>query len=884
MIKKNVPILFHSGSFRKKTALLTIAMTLVLSGIAFANGFSHIDEPDSAYLFSYTAVHERSRGGLRFAWSIDQVHWHAITPDYKFLVSDYGAWGMQKKMHSPFLFRDQDGLWHCVWSLNHRDGAFAHSASKDLIDWRRQSYPVVSQDKNCLQPEVYYDHQHNDYVISWLSEKGNQRAFYYVTTRDFKNYTATRPFSASKRLNISKKIKIGETIQTGLVHKVSWHLIDGILKKAQIAAYQNILSSETTSQDPVRFQSLKPVNASVTVFGNKTKKISDHLIGVFFEDINYAADGGLYAELVQNRGFEYKLSEKKGQDPTWTSLKAWSVNGDGSVAIDTLNPISVQNPHYAKFTVHKVGAGLVNDGFNGIAVKAGALYDFSVFARNPQGRNRKLLIRLVGKTGAICGQTSVEVRSSKWEKLRAVIKANQTIAYTRLEVIPQATGRVDLDMISLFPRDTFKRRKNGMRDDLAKAIAAIHPKFIRFPGGCVAHGDGIKNIYHWENTIGPLKNRTPQRDLWGYHQSKGLGFYEYFQFAEDIGAEPVPVVAAGVPCQNSSTGGAGQQGGIQMCNMGNYVQQVLNLIQWANGDTTTVWGRKRAEEGHPQPFHLKYIGVGNEDLISDVFQKRFTMIYEAIREKYPNITVIGTVGPFYQGTDYEEGWKLATKLGVPMVDEHYYVPPGWFIHNQDFYDKYDRSKSKVYLGEYAAHLPGRPSNVETSLAEALYLTSVERNADVVRMTSYAPLLAKDGNTQWRPDLIYFDNTEVKPTVDYYVQKLFGTNSGNTYISNHIALSNNNDEVKVRVGMSVVRDSKTHDLIIKMVNLLPVAVHAQIKLDDIGAIQRTAKQTILTGAPGDEHARPVSSEITVGNNFQKKLPKYSFTLIRIRSRD
>jgi alpha-L-arabinofuranosidase len=254
-------------------------------------------------------------------------------------------------------------------------------------------------------------------------------------------------------------------------------------------------------------------------------------------------------------------------------------------------------------------------------------------------------------------------------------------------------------MLSFFPQRTFKERKNDLRADLAQSIADIHPRFIRFPGGCGAHGDGLANIYRLKNTVGPLESRKPQKNLWGYHQTTGLGYFEYFQFCDDIGAEPMPVIAADVPCQNSATGGTGQQGGVPMCDMDDYVLDVLDLIEWANGGVKTKWGKLRAEAGHPLPFNLKYVGIGSEDLINDIFEERFTMIYKAVKEKHPEITVIGTVGPSFEGTDYVEGWKIASKLNVPIVDEHYYQTPGWFIHNQEYYDKYDHAKPMVYLGE-----------------------------------------------------------------------------------------------------------------------------------------------------------------------------------------
>ena len=313
--------------------------------------------------------------------------------------------------------------------------------------------------------------------------------------------------------------------------------------------------------------------------------------------------------------------------------------------------------------------------------------------------------------------------------------------------------------------------------------------------------------------------------------------------------------------------------------MGAYVQDILDLIEYANGDPkTNKWAKMRAEAGHPKPFNLKYIGIGNEDLITPIFEERFELIFKAIKEKYPEITVIGTVGPFYEGSDYEAGWKFASRLQVPMVDEHYYNTPGWFINNQDYYDRYDRSKPKVYLGEYAAHLPGRPNNIETALAEALYLTSVERNGDIVSMTSYAPLLAKEGHTQWNPDLIYFNNQEVKPTVGYYTQLLYGQNSGDTYLPADRRIDNSRQDVQRRIGTSVVRDSKTGDVMVKLVNLLPVPVKTQLNGLPLQAGQATLH--VLSGSPTDRQARPVEKEVSVADLSQYEMPAYSLSVIRI----
>lgn len=839
-----------------------------------------VNEPDSAYIFAYSTQKSNGHSGLFFAWSPNRKSWNSIGPEFRFLACDYGRWGSQKKLVNPYLFRGVDGSWHCVWSLNETDGVFAHTTSKDLIYWKPQTYPSVTKAGNCLQPEISFDKASGLYTVSWLSSGTNGSDVFSATTKDFKTYSPAKAFSMSQRMNRREKLWINGTEEVGVVQKVAWTDVEALLNKQKLEAYRSKLHSESPKDDATRFAGLKSLDATVSVNLADTKKISDKLIGVFFEDINYAADGGLYAELIQNRGFEYAMSDKEGRDKTWNSTKAWSLNGgNAEFVIDTVSPVHQNNKHYASLKITQTGAGLVNEGFDGIAVKEGEKYDFSIFARNADGKSKKLLVRLVGAKGDVYGEAVVNTNSPEWKKYNTVLIAKETVADAKLEIIPQSTGTITLDMISLFPQKTFKGRKNGLRADLAQAIADIHPRFVRFPGGCVSHGDGLGNIYRWKNTIGPLESRKPMRNLWGYHQSMGLGYYEYFQYCEDMGAEPLPVIAAGVPCQNSGVGGAGQQGGVPMCEMDQYIQDILDLIDWANGDAKSKWGKLRAEAGHPKPFNLKYVGIGNEDLISEVFEERFTEIYKAIKAKHPEITVIGTVGPFSEGTDYVEGWRIATELGVPMVDEHYYQPMGWFINNQDFYDRYDRSKSKVYLGEYASH----GNTFANALSEALYMTSLERNGDVVSMTSYAPLLAKEGHTQWNPDMIYFNNTEMKPTPNYYVQKLYGQNFGDIYVNGNVKLSDNKDEIRRRVAMSVVRDTKSGDLIVKLVNVLPVEVNAKVNIEGEGIILSPAVKTVLTGNINEKNQKLETVNLAVGKDFSCALPAYSFTVIRMKTK-
>lgn len=797
-----------------------------------------MNEPDSVYLFSYATVSDDGRSGLKFAWSPDGNKWFGIGNGYGYVKCDYGAWGAEKRMLKPELRRDENGVWHCIWQLNGNGKEFAHAASEDLMKWKRQSY--------------FTDKQFATYVPEeWIQ------------------YPA-------------QSVLIDGAQEHGTVQKIAWNEVNRLIQFADYRVYKAQLHDERTEQDAQRFAGLNTVNMTLTACPDSAKSISDKLIGIFFEDINYGADGGLYAELIQNRDFEYSLNDRQ----EWNSTYAWTLKGEGTrMAVETAEPLHANNPHYVVLDTKTPGASLINSGFDGIVVRKGEKYDFSVFARTP-GKSGKIRVSLQDGKGNELASEVVTVASRNWKKQTAVLIPQADADDAVLVLSPQKQGKYVLDMISLFPQHTFKGRKNGLRADLAQTLTDLHPRFVRFPGGCVAHGNGIDNIYRWKNSIGPLETRKPMRNLWGYHQTMGLGYYEYFQFCEDIGAEPLPVLAAGVPCQNSACIpgkllSGGQQGGIPMEEMDEYVQDILDLIAYANGDPKqNKWAKMRAEAGHPKPFNLKYIGIGNEDLITDVFEERFTMIYKAIKAQHPEITVIGTVGPFYEGTDYEEGWELATRLNVPMVDEHYYNTPGWFINNQDYYDRYDRSKSKVYLGEYAAHLPGRPNNIETALAEALYLTAVERNGDVVSMTSYAPLLAKEGHTQWNPDLIYFNNKEVKPTVGYYTQQLFGQNSGDTYIPTERKVDNTRMDVQKRIASSVIRDSRTGDLIVKLVNLLPVSIKTAVEFP--GLTNSSAVLHVLSGKPSDQHVRPQESTINVSEKFDYEMPAYSLSVVRIPS--
>ena len=540
-----------------------------------------------------------------------------------------------------------------------------------------------------------------------------------------------------------------------------------------------------------------------------------------------------------------------------------------------------------------------------VKLKKGEKYDFSLFVSSIHSSAKKEFaeVRIVSKNGDIIAQNKISLNAKDWKQQTCTLIATADDTDARLEIMPLQTGTYALDMISLFPQNTFKGRKNGLRRDLAQLIADLQPRFIRFPGGCLAHGDGLDNMYDWKGSVGPLHERRHLPNIWHYHQTRGLGYFEYFQFCEDVGAEPLPIIAAGVSCQNSGllhkslieSGkmksdlpelfSEGQQGGIPMDKMPQYIQDVLDLIEWANGNPrTSKWAKIRADAGHPAPFNLKYIGLGNEDMISEEFKIRFKMIYDVVKEYYPDITIIGTAGPDIKGIDYEEGWKYATELQVPIVDEHCYRPTGWYIYNQNFYDHYDRSKSKVYLGEWAARSYSHSqTSLESALAEALHMTNLERNGDIVCMTSYAPLLAKEGHIHWNPDLIYFNNSEVHPTASYYTQRMFGQNSGDEYIPAELNTDQQDRKVNLRIGQSVIRESKTGDIIIKLVNLLPISVNTNLYLPSLQGYNPIASTSILTGDIRSKTAIPVNGNLAIGEKFSYKMPQYSFTVIRITAK-
>ncbi len=643
-----------------------------------------------------------------------------------------------------------------------------------------------------------------------------------------------------------------------------------------------------------------PMNAP-----NGGKAISDELLGIFFEDISSAADGGLYAELVQNGSFEFSPAERDGWGPgtAWRFQRPGHSLGYLEPRMDS--PLNPNNPTYMRVHIERVGhyydfngwtgVGLQNDGFDGISVKAGASYDFSAFMRNAEGDAKDVRVVLVvpggrGREAQVLAETTLNVATSEWTKHTATLTASADAPYAVLQLLALQTGALDVDMISLMPQDTYKG--HGLRKDLAEALAGLHPKFMRFPGGCVVHGggDGFWNTYRWKTTIGPREQRRSLKNTWGYHQSMGLGYYEYFQLCEDLGMQPLPILPCGVSCQGTN-GGWGMRGQAQdvvpMEEMDEWLQDALDLIEWANGDpATSKWARMRAEAGHPKPFNLKYLGLGNEERISPEFEERFKYLYEKVTAAHPEIVIVGTAGPgSHAGNpDFGNGWRIAEATGMPIMDEHYYEPRDYFLNSRQ-YDSYPRDrKTKVYLGEYAA----KDKKLIDALAEGLYLLHVERNGDVVCMTSYAPLFARKNATNWNPDLIYFDNERPFLTCSYYVQQMFGQSAGQYFYGDCVRFEGDEPGViqpqeGVHYGQSVVLNVKTRRLFVKLCNATDQTKRADIDLRRFG-LKKQATKTVLTGQPDDENnfeaqpIAPVRESIKAQKRFTLDLKPYSFVML------
>ena len=616
----------------------------------------------------------------------------------------------------------------------------------------------------------------------------------------------------------------------------------------------------------------------LTVQANKPgATIQPTMYGIFFEDINFGADGGLYAEMVQNRSFEFP-----------TRLMGW--NAFGNVQVGEVRPAFDRNLHYVVLgdSGHiEKRTGLENRGFFGMGFKKGMRYDFSVYARLHDGGSAPARIRveLVNADNNIITRQRITIDSREWKKYTASLTSDVTEQKGLMRIFLETAEGVDLDHVSLFPSDNW----NGLRADLVKALADLHPGIFRFPGGCIVEGTDLNTRYQWKNSVGQVENRPLNENRWNYtfahrmypnyFQTYGLGFYEFFILSEEIGAEPLPVVSCGLACQfQNKTDDAH----VAVDDLQPYIDDALDLIEFANGSTDTKWGKLRADMGHPAPFNLKQIGVGNEQW-GELYPPRLEKFVKAIRARYPDIKICGTSGPSADGNDFDYGWKEMKRLKVDLVDEHYYKPPQWFLDNAGRYDNYDRKGPKVFAGEYAAHGDGEYNNWEAALSEAAFMTGLERNADVVWQATYAPLFAHVEGWQWKPDLIWFDNLQVARSANWYVQMLYGVYKG----TNVLRLTEDGQPVEGKDGLyaSAVFDKGAQKRYVKVANVLDNSQQIEITckgMKNVGIVEcvsLTGEKNAqnLVGKP--EAIKPIKATVAAsGNKIAITIPARSFVVM------
>lgn len=581
------------------------------------------------------------------------------------------------------------------------------------------------------------------------------------------------------------------------------------------------------------------MSAADNVFNVQVNKpgapVQPTMYGLFFEDINYAADGGLYAEMVKNRSFEFPQN-----------FMGW--NTYGNIALQNDGPFE-RNPHYVRLASaghNDKHSGLENEGFFGVTFKKDASYRFSVWARSPKGGDARIRVELVdpasmGETH-VCAAKDITVGSSEWKQYEIILTPDRSVKKGKLRIFlakPDNTP-VDLEHISLFPTDTWKGHKNGMRRDLAQALYDLKPGVFRFPGGCIVEGTDLPTRYQWKNTVGPVENRPVNENRWhytfphrfypDYYQSGGLGFYEYFLLSEEVGAEPLPVLSVGLACQFQNRD---PKAHVPVDELQPYIQDALDLIEFANGDTTTTWGKLRAEMGHPAPFNMKFIGIGNEQWGPE-YPEHLAPFVAAIRKAYPDIKIVGSSGPDSEGEQFDYLWPEMKRLGADLVDEHFYRNEDWFLNQGNRYDNYDRKGPKVFAGEYACHGKGKKWNhFNAALLESAFMTNLERNADVVHMATYAPLFAHLEGWQWRPDMIWFDNSDSFRTASYYVQQLYAANKGTNVLPLTMAgkpVAGNADQNGLFA--SAVIDKNTGDYIVKVANTSDSAQNLTINFNGL----------------------------------------------------
>ena len=573
--------------------------------------------------------------------------------------------------------------------------------------------------------------------------------------------------------------------------------------------------------------------------------ISPTMFGIFFEDINFGADGGLYPERVKNRAFEFP-------DPLMGWKQTDAGGSKGSIAVATENPINDENAHYLRFDVTTPGKGfgLTNEGFHGIGVDRGASYVFSLYGRSTNATRTALRIELSDSNGRMLSTARLSGLTKTWKKHSVVMRPTETSLNARLSLFVETPGTIDVDVVSLFPKNTWRNRENGLRADLVQLLKDLKPGFLRFPGGCIVEGRYLKTRYQWKTTVGDVDKRKLIINRWNdefkhrpapdYFQSFGLGFFEYFQLAEDIGAEPLPIINCGMACQFNSNEL------VALDQLEPYIQDALDLIEFANGPVTSEWGKLRAAMGHPAPFNVKMLGVGNEQW-GQQFIDRYQIFSKALKAKHPEITLISDSGPSPNDDRFKFLWSKLRELNAEIVDEHYYMAPNWFLTNSDRYDNYPRTGPKVFSGEYAAQSvgvasPNNRNNWECALAEAAFITGLERNADVVRMASYAPLFAHVDGWQWTPNLIWFDNLRSFGTPNYYVQKLFSNNQGTKILP--VLLNGSPRNAQENLYASASFDSATRDIILKVVNTTNNAREIRINLAGGGRLGSVGKASVL----------------------------------------
>jgi alpha-L-arabinofuranosidase len=631
-------------------------------------------------------------------------------------------------------------------------------------------------------------------------------------------------------------------------------------------------------------QSNAPLKAIVTIHADGVRKpVSPTLYGIFFEDINYAADGGLYAEMVQNRSFDYYATPGFGKDLTptyaWEGVQRGARQAELKVQI--ASPFHPYNPNYGAVTIKgDTGeAGIVNTGYDGgMSVQAGALYDLSLYARWQGGDAAPLRVALETTNGTVLASAALPAPGANWSKHELTLAPSQTERKARLVITTATSGVLSLDMVSLFPRDTFKGRKNGLRKDLAQAIADLKPAILRFPGGCLVHGTGLDNAYRWKETVGDVTQRRAKWNRWGYHQTFGLGYFEYFQFCEDVGASPLPILPVGVSCGFAKPFEIAREEQLQ-----EMIQDAIDLVEFANGSPGTKWGRVRTEMGHSRPFNLEYLGLGNEENDTATFRELFPRFVKALRRQHPEIKLVGTSGLGWQTPLFD----LMERNGVDISDEHYYMPPEWFIENIGRFDRVERGRTKIFVGEYASN-GNRQFN---AVAEAAYLTGLERNSDLVVMGAYAPLLSRYNFSQWpRANLIWFDSDSVVLTPSYHVQRMFSTHLGDRYLSNTVqfAAGSNLDGKAPVLAVSPTLAEKSGLLFIKIANPQDVPVNVNFSLAGFAQVKPQAK-CVQLAAPKDAansreqpaNVAPVTASLPVGSTFEVAMPATSVHVLTLQ---